>query len=428
MKQIEIIPSKVTMIDKELNIKLHGFQPDQEVLIKASSHDDNGTLWESFAVFKTDSNGSIFLDRQKPLSGTYKNADSMGLFWSMRPQSKTNESHYIKRNLKPMIINFTVEHDKKEIISESIERLIIADNIIKKKVRENGIVGTFFRPDDNKSHPCIIVLSGSDGGMYEHTAALLASYGYCTLSLAYFKEESLPKYLSEIPLEYFESAILWLQNQPSVNSNNLGILAYSMGANLALLLGTMISDIKSIICFSSNGFIWQGLERKGININNTSSFTLNHKPLPYIPYKITLKTKIKFIFDKLTGKPMKLLPMYQDSLNQATADILEEASIKIEKIKASLLFISGGDDKVWPSSNLFNDITKHLSKNNYQYPFKHISYKGAGHIFMFPYRPTFFVSQNREYSFGGKPEMDYYAQVDSWKKVIQTFNNYLKNS
>src|SRR5699024_11289262 len=52
--------------------------------------------------------------------------------------------------------------------------------------------------------PTIVVLGGSEGGLSESSAALLASHGFNTFALAYFGIEDLPKELVNIPLDYIE--------------------------------------------------------------------------------------------------------------------------------------------------------------------------------------------------------------------------------
>jgi hypothetical protein len=49
----------------------------------------------------------------------------------------------------------------------------------------------------------VILLGGSDGGVMEGSAAVLASRGYAALALAYFGAPPLPPELIEVPLEYF---------------------------------------------------------------------------------------------------------------------------------------------------------------------------------------------------------------------------------
>ena len=91
-------------------------------------------------------------------------------------------------------------------------------------------------PNGPGPHPAIVWLGGSEGGLREGTAALLASHGYATLALAYFGVDPLPPELIEIPLEYCKEGIDWLKAQPSVDAQHIAVLGGSKGAELALLL------------------------------------------------------------------------------------------------------------------------------------------------------------------------------------------------
>lgn len=64
--------------------------------------------------------------------------------------------------------------------------------------------------DASATNQCyaLIDLYGTRGGINEHRAALMASHGYASLSLAYFRYKDLPPTLdSVLDLEYFEVSI-----------------------------------------------------------------------------------------------------------------------------------------------------------------------------------------------------------------------------
>src|SRR5690242_16460145 len=89
MPTLSIQPSEV-LIDEPVSIRLSGFEPNQEVMIRATTVGtafpdpiDTGIVRESEATFQTDANGEVDLEKQAPLSGSYTDADGMGLFWSM---------------------------------------------------------------------------------------------------------------------------------------------------------------------------------------------------------------------------------------------------------------------------------------------------------------------------------------------------------
>jgi dienelactone hydrolase len=63
-------------------------------------------------------------------------------------------------------------------------------------VDEGSLVGMFFQPAGSGARPAVLVLGGSEGGLPTATAALIASYGYAALALAYFGLPTLPPVLN----------------------------------------------------------------------------------------------------------------------------------------------------------------------------------------------------------------------------------------
>src|SRR6185436_11050508 len=94
-----------------------------------------------------------------------------------------------------------------------------------------------FRPKAKGKYPGLITLSGAGGGLSESRAALRAAHGYAVLALAYFNYDDLPKNLVGIPLEYFEEALTWMEKQPYIDGERLGVMGVSRGGELVLLLG-----------------------------------------------------------------------------------------------------------------------------------------------------------------------------------------------
>ncbi len=131
---------------------------------------------------------------------------------------------------------------------------------MRRTVEEDGLVGTLFSPSTPGPHPAVITLGGAGGGLSEGGAKTLASEGYAALALAYFGVDPLPPELVEIPLEYFERAIAWLQAQPEVDASRLAVVGDSKGAELGLLLGaTYPKDIKAVVGYAPSAVVWQGI-------------------------------------------------------------------------------------------------------------------------------------------------------------------------
>jgi len=110
-----VIEPQTALADEEVKIRLEGFQPHSHIRLEAEMTDDLHTVWESRAVFTATETGTVDLTSQMPDSGSYDEADGMGLFWSMAPQgtkdlrlfSRKKYSFFIKNELAvPSIITF----------------------------------------------------------------------------------------------------------------------------------------------------------------------------------------------------------------------------------------------------------------------------------------------------------------------------------
>ncbi len=135
-----------------------------------------------------------------------------------------------------------------------------------------------------RDFPAILALGGSEGGIPFDKFLMdsLASQGYVVLRLAYFKAESLPNELSEIPLEYFENSLDFLLQHKSVNKDNIGVLGVSKGAEAALLLASMNSTVKAVVAHVPSNVVWYGLSQNVMEPK--SSWTSNGEGLSFMPY------------------------------------------------------------------------------------------------------------------------------------------------
>jgi dienelactone hydrolase len=129
-------------------------------------------------------------------------------------------------------------------------RTVLADN--------QAGYGEYFAPAPSANatlRPAVLMFGGSEGGLspiLQRAASLLAARGIPTLALAYFQGKcgtltavmpgqmlpaSFPgSSLSDIPLEYFQEADVWLAAQPGVDPNKIFVSGTSRGSEAALLL------------------------------------------------------------------------------------------------------------------------------------------------------------------------------------------------
>ena len=54
-----------------------------------------------------------------------------------------------------------------------------------------------------------------------------------------------------IPVEYFGKAIEWLQSQPGVDPERIGLIGISVGGTVALQVATIYPQVKTVIVIGS---------------------------------------------------------------------------------------------------------------------------------------------------------------------------------
>lgn len=419
MKPIFHITQKNTLIDATFKIRITNLQPCEVVTLRAKMCDNLGTHWESFAEFLSDSNGEINLGTAQPLSGTYFTPDVNGLFWSMVP--KVDNKPKRRTPLKPLETTLILMREQEVLAVTSIIRNVVSPKVNRFPLRERGLVGTFFCYPESGPLPTVIVLGGSEGGLRESNAALLASYGFNTLALAYFGIEGLPKELVNIPLEYIQNAIDWLRDNPKVDFTKLGIFGTSKGGELALLSASMFPSIKAVVGYVPSGVVYPGI---GHSAPGNSSWQFKGESLPFafgeIPKEVTLEINRAM----QSGEPISWRKTYQ-----WWAEGEKQAEIPVEDIQGPVLLISGGDDWLWPADLLSEKVITRLKEHNHPYTYEHINFPNAGHSFGVPGFPTsqsvVSLFGNGKLLLGGTPKDNSQAQFEAWENVKVFFNKYL---
>ena len=425
--QIDIV-SQGPLIDDAFNIHLNGFTPGQRLTLKASMLDDFARQWEAFAEFQADEQGCVDVAAQKPLAGAYNNADPMGIVWSMQPTGEKQNILFAKVQATHIPLLLSVEVDGEIVSRVDMDRKLVTPEIERMPVREAGLFGTFFQPAGSERVPAVLVFGGSSGGLNESKAALLASHGYAVLALAYFSYEQLPQYLVNIPLEYFATALDWLQAQPLVNGDRLAVMGQSKGGELALLLGATFPQIKSVVAYVPSSVVWQGLSGSYEQmLSKPSSWSYRGQPLPSVPMLTPSNTDN--MVPPPQGHAISFTSLYLNSLSNIEA--VEHAAIPVEKTNGPVLLISAQDDAVWPSTHFCERVMERLDKYKFPYAYQHLSYKGAGHMINYPYLPTT-VTQSLQsnsgltFAYGGNAQDTAFAAQDSWEKVLAFLRQHLQ--
>ncbi|HZU70645.1 MAG TPA: acyl-CoA thioesterase/bile acid-CoA:amino acid N-acyltransferase family protein [Ktedonobacteraceae bacterium] len=412
----------ISLIDEQVSIRLSNLSPGAPVTIRVETQDGSLRKWSSNATFVADSHGCVDVSTQEPIDGTYSGIDAMGFFWSMIPQETKRPTFFVKSKPTPLTVNLTAEVNGTEVASKSIKRVFAAQGVAEVPLRDEGLVGTLFLPADPAPHPAVIVLNGSDGGMHENAAALLASRGYAALALAYFGLEDLPGELVNIPLEYFEKAVHWLQNQERVVPQKIAVIGLSRGGELALLLGATIPAIRAVIAGSPSAIVYGGVKSNSSDFS-LPSWTYHGEPLPYVPYKPNFFGMVLFWGKWLSRRPFASTPAFLKTLKRSKQ--VADATIPVENIQGPVLLLSGQEDQLWPSAVFAELVMDRLRRHDHPYPYRHLSYAGAGHFVCFPYGlpslpPMITLSPmpGMLIAFGGTPAMQAAAAADSWQQIL----------
>jgi dienelactone hydrolase len=416
--RIELSPDRA-LADEPITVNASGFSPGEKVTLRARTKAGSGVVWESSAVFKVGPGGTIELGRDAPVTGTYRGVDPNGLFWSMSPTEK--EVHFIRSTSDPQVISFGASGDS-GTTSADLELIYRAEGIQCTPLEGGGLQGVFCACVDGTPRPGVLLLHGTIARVMEDVAALLASRGFATAAPLYYGSEGLPPEYMRIPLEYFGTALEWMAARPEVDGDRLAVIGRSRGGELALLVGSRFPAVKAVISLAGSGVVFNGLPANPRDSRTDSPWTFEGKPLPYAERKDTLGFTLGAVMSGFTGKPMATLPTYENRMRDAAA--IDIATIEVEKIGGPVLLVSGGADRVWPSSRLSEVAAGRLEAHHHPYPVKHLSYDKAGHGFDIPYRPTTSGRgkpgpQGPGLDFGGSPQENAHANLNAWQAVLE---------
>ncbi len=296
---------------------------------------------------------------------------------------------------------------------------ILFDGVKPKYVSENGFRATLFANKDTENRPTIILIGGGHWGDY--WGQEFAKSNYVGLSLPYYREEGLPHLMEEIPLEYFEKAVLWLKEQPEVNPNKIIIMGASRNAELALLIASFFpNNIHGVIAYSPSSVSWSNTVLPFNSDSVKPSWTFKNQPIPYI------------VMDKIKGTPtstIETLTYWKNGLSDSVA--VNNASIQVENINGPILLLSGAEDEVWPSSMMSDMIENRIRNNQFNFEFENIIYENAGHLISSnPNNPSTMRQGKMEidgksydFNFGGTENGDMAAQKDAALSVFKFLSN-----
>lgn len=406
----------VSRIDQSVHIIARNLPANTRAMVRATTNNILGLncTAESWATFVSDSHGTIDLDVHRPIAGTYQNVDGMGLLWSMVMRDVTYLAAACNADLnyepRETVVRLSVEIEGKTVGEADCVRLLYDHDVYLTNVTEQDMVGKLFVKEGAQPAPAVILLGGGEGGVASPMtyAALLASHGYPSFALAYFRFEHLPSRMREIPLEYFTKPVQWLKQHPSCNGTVV-VYGRSKGAELALLLGAHNPEVSAVIASSPSSTVCVGDVQKGENgrFATYSSWSLQGTLLPFVPWSNELCLEA----ERCLNSGQRVDHVHRQACKKAEAVGMYD--IPVEKTRGPVFLISSGDDHWWPATWHAERIESRLRKHHFAYEYLHLDYPSAGHVIRFPGVPTTQLRMN-----GGTPEANHVASSESWQEIL----------
>lgn len=407
------------LIDVPRQIRVENVAPGATVEITALTR-RNGVLWQAQAAYTAGGDGVVDLTRDAPVSGDYTSLAPMGLIWAQSPDDGKSRE-YFNQPVTDALVTYVVARVGGAEARATFTQRLAADGVTRHEVREEGLVGTLYLPAGSApgSHPAVMILNGSGGGINEPRAALYASRGYAAFALAYFKAPGLSDYISNTPLEYFQTGLRWLRKKVQPKHDFVAISGQSRGGELVLLLGaTFPKEVSAVVAYVPGAVVHSGQNACDPKIGREGpTWLLGGKPIPHVWENNRTATWAPFDEGPAPHRHEKaILTALQDP------DAVARARIRVEDIEGPVMLLSGTDDGSWPSSLYSKMIQDKLVEVRHPYPVQWLDYENGGHSILFPYVPTTQLVYAHPVSgkistSGGNPKDNARADQESWEGV-----------
>lgn len=407
------------LIDVPRQIRVEHVAPGATVEITALTR-RNGLVWQAQAAYTAGEDGVVDLTREAPVSGDYTGLSPMGLIWAQSPEDGKSREYFNHPVTDALVTDVVARVEGAEARASFTQRLA-SDGVTRVEVREEGLVGTLYLPAGSApgSHPAVMILNGSGGGINEPRAALYASRGYAAFALAYFKAPGLSDYISNTPLEYFQTGLRWLRKKVQPKHDFVAISGQSRGGELVLLLGaTFPKEVSAVVAYVPGAVVHSGQNACDPKIGREGpTWLLGGKPVPHVWENNRTATWAPFDEGPAPHRHEKaILTALQDP------DAVARARIRVEDIEGPVMLLSGTDDGSWPSSLYSKMVQDKLVEVQHPYPVKWLDYENGGHSILFPYVPTTQLVYAHPVSgkistSGGNPKDNARADQESWEGV-----------
>jgi hypothetical protein len=161
-----------------------------------------------------------------------------------------------------------------------------------------------------------------------------------------------------------------------VQHGAVAVAGLGKGAELALLLSSRYNHaIRATVAYAPSSHVFEGITPGSRHAR--SSWSQSGEPIRFAPYP----PDIQFTRDMV---PVSFRSVHERALAEADPITLEAARIPVERIRGSLLLISGQQDPYWPSTPMASTMVAALSGFGLHRDIEHLTFPEAGHAFSLP--------------------------------------------
>lgn len=401
---LTIYPEKKLLIGDpiELNYKTSS---DESVFIHLRRYYFDGDIEYSYGEFKPH-DGEIDLEHSQPVSGTYKEADISGLFWSQKNTS-------FELDLEIDHLQDLTEEDKGYFVMDIIQGdfhachkwqvIRMAEDVQEEVIDQGKIQGKRYYKNIDSKQGLVIHLAGEAGIDHaEVNAKAMASKGINTFALPIYGYKNLPLVFKELPLETIMETIDYIKTLKGVDPDKIVIVGSSRGAELALLIASLRSDINSLILFNPCDVVNQSVVKQVMS--PSSSWTYKGQALKFSKVKKIEIIKMYFARIAISSKHNLMNKVYNHQESNAMIDV--------NQITSKMTMFAGDDDLRWTSHMMAKRIKSKVDSDL-------IIYKGAGQVLGSPGCLPTTGFESLFFPLGGSVSKNGKAQYDSWVKCLQ---------
>ncbi len=254
----------------------------------------------------------------------------------------------------------------------------------------------------------ILVLHGSSGQPDVARARLFAERGATALALRWFGGEGQSRGICEVPLELFFKAI---DRLVSMGCERVALIGTSKGAEAALLVAVHDPRIALVVAVSPSSVVWwnigPGLD--GIEWPQRSSWTLGGIPLPFVAAD-------PYWRQEMLGDLVSYRSLFEQSLRRFAPEAAE-AAIPIERARADILLVAGGDDALWPSERFARELAARRTAAGK--PVSLVVHPHAGHRVLLPSETK---GRSNLHAHGGNDQADAALGEVAWSRITVLLN------